>query len=504
MQTNLGEHQSIWVATANMIQNPSLTSDLRTDVCVVGAGIAGLTTAYQLVREGVKVVVLDDGPIGGGESSRTTAQLTYMLDKGYAETARLRGVDGARLAAASHRAAIDTIEQIVATEQIDCDFMRVDGYLFAPPGDDGTDLREELEALRRAGITDASYIDHVPIDGVTTGPALHIPHQGQFHVLRYLQGLARAIEQLGGQIYSGTRVHKVHGGTPTRLEVAGGYQVIADATVLATNAPINDMLGYSTRLFAYRTYVIAAQIPSGSMPQWIGFDTLDPYHYVRLQPGDGHDILLVGGEDHRTGQPDSEEDPFAALETWMRETFPMAGPITNSWSGQVLNSLDGLAFIGPDLVDQHVFVITGDTGIGMTHGTLGGMIISDLIGGISNPWAELYHPARLPLAAAGEVLHEGGNTITQYKELIIGGDVSSERVIAPDTGAIVGWGLTKRAVYCDAQGNLHRYSAICPHAGCVVGWNDIEKSWDCPCHGSRFDAYGKLLNGPANADMDSA
>jgi len=497
-----GVRQSIWEATAEVPAYPRLSANVRTGVCVVGAGIAGLSTAYHLAKGGAQVTVLDDGPVGGGESGRTTAQITCIIDKGYAETERLRGADGARLAAASHSAAIDEIERTVRDEQIDCDFMRVDGYLFLSPDDNLATLQEELAAARRAGLAGVEIVEQIPVEGMASGPALRFPNQAQFHVLRYLSGLCKAIERMGGQIYSGARVVRAHGGAPVRMELESGLEVVADAGVLATNAPLNDAIGYSSRVGAHRTYVIGARIPRGSVPPLLAIDTADPYHYVRIQSVDDHDVLLVGGEDHRTGQAEDLAAPFANLEDWTRENFPMAGDIDFRWSGQVLNSLDGLALIGRDLVDPNIYVITGNSGIGMTHSTIGGMLITELIAGRRSPWGDLYDPARLPLASAGGVLAEGANTISQLKEWITPSEVTSEDQIPPDSGAVIGLGLGKAAVYRDPQGVVHRYSALCSHTGCVIGWNDVEKSWDCPCHGSRYDAYGHLLNGPAKHDLD--
>jgi nitrite reductase/ring-hydroxylating ferredoxin subunit len=225
---------------------------------------------------------------------------------------------------------------------------------------------------------------------------------------------------------------------------------------------------------------------------------------VRIQPAGDHDVLIVGGEDHKTGQADDMEQRYSSLERWAREQFPMAGPSLYRWSGEVANSLDGLALIGPDLAAKNVYVITGQTGIGMTHSTIGGLIVADQITGQPNPWAELYHPGRAPLRGLGEVVSEGLNTAVQYAELLKGGDVRSEEEIAPGSGAVVGWGPGKLAVYRDDQGALHRRSAICTHLGCVVAWNDGERTWDCPCHGSRFDAYGKVVGGPARSDLRPA
>lgn len=497
-------HQSLWQETAATPQYPPLRNSVQTQAAIVGAGIAGLTTAYHLAQAGVAVVVVDDGPVGGGETGRTTAHLTCMLDKGYAEIQRLRGESGAMAAAASHRAAIETIERIVTAEAIDCDFRRADGYLCLGPDDTLETLQRELVAAHRAGLATVRMVDQPPFAGVGFGPGLHFPDQAQFHVLHYLNGLCRAIERMGGAIYCGTRIAKVHGGTPTRLETADGLTITADATVLATNAPINDALGYSSRVFAYRTYVIGLEWPDAVESPFLLYDTAEPYHYVRTQSDGERTVLIVGGEDHRTGLPDDDAVPFAALEQWTREHFPQAGAVRYRWSGQVLNTPDSLALIGPDIVDERVFVITGDSGIGMTHGTLGGMINADYILGRVNPWADLYDPGRLPVAAAGEVFSENATTISQAKEWLRGGDVSGVAEIGPDSGGVIGFGLAKTAVYRDLQGELHACSAVCTHTGCIVAWNDVEKSWDCPCHGSRYDAFGRVINGPAKADLAPA
>jgi glycine/D-amino acid oxidase-like deaminating enzyme/nitrite reductase/ring-hydroxylating ferredoxin subunit len=497
-----GERISVWEATAEPMLYPPPEADVQTEVCVVGAGIAGLTTAYLLAKEGVAVTVLDDGPVGAGESGRTTAQLTCILDRGYVETERLRGATGSMLASAAHHTAISMIEQIVREQRIDCDFTRLDGYLFLAPGDTSRTLEEELNAARAAGLTDTALTAGVPVVGMASGPALRFPNQGQFHILRYLRGLCRAIEAMGGRIYGGAHVEKVSSGERVEFELSDGLRVTANAGVLATNAPINDVIGYSSKVFAYRTYVIGLTIPKGSVPPLLIFDTAEPYHYVRIQPGASEDILIVGGEDHRTGQGEEGAQPFAALEQWTRANFPMAGPVIYEWSGQVLNSLDGLALIGRDLVEPNLYVITGDNGMGMTHGTMGGILVSDLIRGRSNPWEELFDPARLPLAAGATVLRENADTLLQLREWVSAGDARSEQEVAPGSGAVIGWGLGKTAVYRDPQGALHRYSAVCPHLGCIVAWNDIEKSWDCPCHGSRYDPNGRVLNGPSNSDLE--
>ena len=230
----------------------------------------------------------------------------------------------------------------------------------------------------------------------------------------------------------------------------------------------------------------------------------DPYHYVRLQAeSDGTEILIVGGEDHKTAQADDADARYARLEEWARERFPAIESVEFRWSGQVMEPVDGVAFIGRNPLDAHnVYIATGDSGQGMTHGTIAGILLTDLIVGRECSWAALYDPSRVTLGSAGEFAKENINVAAQYADYVTGGDVSSTDEIAQGTGAIIRRGLTKVAAYRDDTGTLHELSAVCTHLGCIVAWNSSEKTWDCPCHGSRFDSYGRVFQGPANSDLN--
>jgi glycine/D-amino acid oxidase-like deaminating enzyme/nitrite reductase/ring-hydroxylating ferredoxin subunit len=464
------------------------------------------------MEAGKSVVVLDDGPIAGGMTQVTTAHLSNAIDDRYFEIERMHGAMGARYAAESHTAAIHRIEAIIQRENLRCDFERLDGYLFLTPPEKEDVLDREREAAHRAGLIDVEKLGAVPLDSFTAGPCLRFPNQAQFHPLKYLAGLAEAIQRGGGTIFTDSHVDRIEGGTNAKLQV-GKHKVIADAVIVATNSPINDVVAIHTKQAPYMSYVIGARVPRGSIPAALYWDTGPvsqegrpvSYHYLRLQKARGcatHDMLIVGGEDHKTGQANDTQERHQRLETWARARFPMMEEVQFVWGGQVMETIDGLAFIGRNPGDEpNVFVVTGDSGMGMTHGTIAGILLTDLILGRENPWATLYDPSRKTFGAVGMFAKEALNMAVQYTDWVTAGEVGSEDEIEKGHGAILRRGMSKIAIYRDEKGSLHERSAVCGHLGCIVHWNPAEKTWDCPCHGSRFGKLGKVINGPANDDL---
>jgi glycine/D-amino acid oxidase-like deaminating enzyme/nitrite reductase/ring-hydroxylating ferredoxin subunit len=494
------QSESIWEATVELPESRPLTANLECDVCIVGAGIAGLTTAYLLARAGKQVVLLDDGPLASGMTHVTTAHLSNVIDDRFVNMLRWHGKEKSRLAAQSHAAAIDFIEQISDELQIDCDFRRIDGYLFSAGPESDVDLGDELEAARDAGVV-VERVPRAPLPDFDTGSCLRFPNQARFHPFKYLDGVATAFKRSGGKVFTNSHVDKIVSGEVARVEV-GDHAILAKAVVVATNSPINDLLALHTKQAPYMTYVIGVRVPKKSITDALYWDTLDAYHYVRLQPLDeGSDLLIVGGEDHKSGQADDPDERHQRLVDWTRERFPF-GEVEFTWGGQFMETIDGLAFIGHNPFDrENAYVVTGDSGMGMTHGTIAGMLLADLILGRENPWAELYDPARKTLAAAGPFVKENLNVAAQYLEWVTPGEVKSVDEIAAGSGAVIRRGMTKIAACRDENGNVTELSAVCPHLKCVVHWNQAERSWDCPCHGSRFHADGEVVNGPANRNL---
>jgi glycine/D-amino acid oxidase-like deaminating enzyme/nitrite reductase/ring-hydroxylating ferredoxin subunit len=404
------------------------------------------------------------------------------------------------LVAQSHTAAIAQIESIVAEEQIDCDFEHLDGYLFSANTDSRKKLQEEWQAARRAGLR-VRKLKQSPFD-LEFGPCLRFPGQAQFHPLKYLAGLARAFKRLDGRLFGETETKEIKGGKTIKIHTKGRAIVSAGAVVVATNTPINDLGKIYAKQEAYRTYVIGALVPAGSTPKALYWDMEDPFHYVRLQRmhanGKTQDLLIIGGEDHKTGQAEGIEGRFARLATWGREHFPGIKEIAFRWSGQVMESMDGLAFIGRNPKDDpNVYIVTGDSGAGLTHGTIGGILLRDLSVGRDNPWAALYDPARKTPRAPDTFLRNSPKAGGEYARWLTPGEVKTLQEIKPGMGAVIRRGSSKIAVSRDDAGTLHQCSAVCTHLGCIVSWNSTESTWDCPCHGSRFSSDGKLLNGPA-------
>lgn len=510
MDTHSGITESVWIKSALIKNSVSLDSNDEADVCIIGAGIAGLTTAYLMAREGRKVIVVDDGPIESGMSSRTTAHLSNSLDNRYYKLEHIRGTDIARLAAESHTAAIAQIASIIESENIECDFERLDGYLFLGPGDASNMLDEELSCAHRIGLTDVVMLERSPIESFDSGPCLRFPGLAQFHPIKYMNGLVMAIERNGGHVYSQTHINRIQGGDSPSAETAGGLVVSARDIVVATNSPINNVIAIYTKQSSYMTYVIGARIPRGSVQKALYWDTQDPYHYIRLYSpsidsgtGENHDILIVGGEDHKTGQADDGADRLARLEDWSKSHFPMICQIDYKWSGHCMETLDGLAFIGHDPGGlNHVYIATGDSGMGMTHGTIAGLLIRDLILGYKNSWEEAYDPARKDFKALGKFAEENINVAAELiKGHLSGSEIKAREELAIDQGAVISRGLKKIAVFRSENGHFMEHSAICRHLGCVVSWNSLEKTWDCPCHGSRYNSKGHVFNGPATFDL---
>jgi glycine/D-amino acid oxidase-like deaminating enzyme/nitrite reductase/ring-hydroxylating ferredoxin subunit len=505
MTTSLDRRsRSIWMTVDVAPNARAMEGDQTCDVVIVGSGIAGISTAYELALQGQRVIVVDRGPIAGGITARTTAHLAPLCDDLTSAMIRLRGEETSKLFYESQAAAVDRIEQIQKREEIDCDFRRLDGYLFQALNTDSAIIDEELEAVRKVGAPVHRLVG-VPLRHCENQHVLRYPRQGTFHPLKYLAGLAAVIETRGGRFYANTVVQRVEENDDSVTVTTDRGTITAQAAVVASNSPVIDRFALHTKMAPYRTYAMAFTISRDAIPDALYWDTLDPYHYVRLQPGEGRtDFLIVGGADHKSGEADDAGVRFEALEAWTRNLVPAAREVTHRWSGQVLDTIDYAGFIGRNPGNRNIYVHTGDSGQGMTHGVVGSLINSALILGKETRWAEVYDPSRKTPSGIGNFLRENATVAKNFAEYLAPGELSSIEQLKPGHGAIVRQGLSKVAAFRDASGELYTRSAACTHVGCHLHWNSFETCWDCPCHGSHFAVDGTALNAPAVSPLAEA
>lgn len=502
--------RSLWMREEPIApQARRLSENLQCDTVIVGSGIAGLSVAYELAIAGQTVVVLDRGQIAGGMTSRTTAHLAPVCDDGMATLAKMRGETMASRFHASQAAAVDRIEAIVGEHGISCNFRRLDAYLFPAPGRAFKHAREEQDkeykALRAAKVA-VEKARGIKLKGFEDAPVLHYKNQATFHPLKYLAALLREIEARGGRIFADSPVMELkETAQDVTVMLDSGMRVTAKNAVFATNSPTSDWVEIHSKMAPYRTYAMAFTMPRGTIPDALYWDMDDPYRYVRIQPGPGAtDYLIVGGADHKSGEANDGAVRFEGLEAWIRERIPGLGREVSRWSGQVLDTIDYCGFIGRDPGRKHTFIVTGDSGQGMTHGALAGILLRELIVDGESAWADIYEPSRKPVSAITNFVRENSTAIKNFAEYLMPGEIASAAELRPGEGGILRDGTSKIAVCRDKDGKLHARSAVCTHLGCHIHWNGTEQCWDCPCHGSQFAPNGDVLCGPAIAPLEDA
>ena len=493
-----------WITSSAGESYPRLERDERVDVVVVGGGITGLTAAYLLLLAGKSVTVIERERCATADTGHTTAHLTMVTDTGISALVEQLGRDHARAVWDSGLAAIAQIESTIDTLGISCDFQRVDGYLHAPFGtarpEEASRLEKESTVAIELGF-DADFVTGVPVAG---GAGVRLSHQARFHPRKYLTGLARAIVERGGRIYEQSAAEEFVD-APLGVNVHG-HRLSCDDIVLATHNPLVGVKNvataslFQTKLALYTSYVVAGAVTRGAVADALFWDTDDPYRYLRVQPGEDHDLVILGGEDHKTGQESDTGRCYARLERALTRMIPDVD-VRHRWSGQVIETPDGLPYIGRTA--EHQYAATGFSGNGMTFGTLGGMMMADAILGRRNPWADLFAPGR---KAVRHGLWDYIKENVDYPYYLIrdrfaGAEGRSLRAVPRGQGMVIERKGAKVAAYRDPHGSVTQRSAVCTHLGCIVHWNPAETSWDCPWHGSRFNTDGDVISGPAEAPL---
>ncbi len=491
--------ESVWRDGIAPAGYPRLERNLDVDVAIVGGGITGLTAALLLKRAGKTVAVLEGRRVGDGTTGRTSAHLTVALDERLSSLASTFGDDGARRAVQSARAAIDTIESLAAGLEIDCDFKRVPAFRWAELPEHLPVLDEELGRYADAGVV-VHRQDGLPFSSLAVG-ALRFDDQAIFHPLKYLEGLAAAVAGDGSHVFERTRVTKWDDGVPCRIRTSTGATVTAQELILATHSPIGLLVSMHTRLEPMTSFIIAARVDDPP-PLGLYFDMAAPYHYIRAASSDRPDLLVIGGADVKHGTRPDTAACYTQLAEFTRTRFSIQA-IERRWSAVLFEPVDGLPFIGPLPGASHVWVSTGYSGTGLTFGTVGGQLLADLIRRHDNGWAELYSPSRVkPIASARRFVSE--NVASAYHwvaDRLAPAPAGRGEDLPPGEGKLARVNGRKLALYRDPTGGLHAMSPKCTHSGCLVRWNGDDRTWDCPCHGGRFDAEGKVIAGPPMADL---
>ena len=485
--------RSLWLDTVDRQKCPPLDADVHADVCVIGAGITGLSAALELQREGRSVVLIEGRFVGAGATGYTTAKLSSLHGLVYDRLERMLGGDAARTYGAANQRGISRAFELAGELGIECDLRAKPNLTYTEDADGREPIEREVEAARRAGLP-AALVEVADLP-FPIAAAVRFGSQAEFHPVKFLAGLAEAFQQAGGRLHEGSFAVSVAAGAPCRVITDARRTITAGAVVVATHLPFLDRGLYFARCHPERSYVVATPYERGDATEGMYLSTESPAHSVRTHVLGDRTWLLVGGESHKTGQGDARER-YGRLEAWARERFGVE-PVLR-WATQDQIPVDGVPFIGPvDPISKNVYVATGFRKWGLALGIAAPELLSAWIDGRDHPWRALFDTRRLRLrASAGPLLKEGVNVAARFvgDRAVKRADVDS---IPPGEGRVIGAGAGQLAVRRDADGRLHALSARCTHMGCIVNWNSAEGVWDCPCHGSRFDADGHVIMGPA-------
>lgn len=494
-----GARKSIW---QEEIRRFSSDADLNQifDVAIAGGGITGISTALKLQQSGKKCILLEASNIGFGTTGGTTAHLNNFFDTTYDQAISDFGLDNAKLLSEVGKEAIGIIENNIRSFNIDCDFEAKNAYLFALDEQQQKQLKKIVDGASQVGI-EMNYTEEIPFP-IPFKEAVIIPGQAQFHPIKYIKALCEAFQSLGGIIQEDCLCESHDEQEEAVILKTSKGEIRAQHVVYATHIPPGLSVLHTTNA-PYRSYAIAFSLKDNTYPRELGYDLTEPYHYYRIQQIDGEDLLIAGGEDHKTGHEEDTGECFSKLENYVRRYFNV-DTARYSWSSQYYEPVDGFPYIGKLPASKgKIFTATGFSGNGMIFGTISSQIITDLIVTGSSRYEKIFSPSRIkPIAGFTEFVKE--NAVVAYdfiKDKLFAEKITSLAEVKEGEAKVVKYEGDSYAMYKETNGKMHLVKSTCPHALCEVRWNSAELSWDCPCHGSRFNVNGKLLTGPTVKDL---
>jgi glycine/D-amino acid oxidase-like deaminating enzyme/nitrite reductase/ring-hydroxylating ferredoxin subunit len=495
-----GRPVSLWLATTPETHYPPLSGDVSVDVAVLGGGITGIATAYFLKQAGATVAVVEAGRVVESVTGNTTAKITSLHGLIYDQLVSDFGEEKARLYGEAQETAKERIASLVGQLQIDCDFRRAAAYTYTLDEREREQVEREVEAAKRLGLP-AAYTEETELPFAVRA-AVRFDNQAQFHPRKYLLALAEKIPGGGSHVFEATRAFDIEDGEPCSVKTSGGT-VRAKSVVVSTHFPYYDPNIYFAAMYPTRSYVLGCCL-NGPVPQGMYVSTGTPHNSIRNNPYEGGELVMLGGEHHKTGQGGDTRERYQRLEEWARANFDVAS-VEFRWSTQDNNTVDGVPFIGKlSKGSERVYVATGFKGWGMTNSHVAALLLADVISGRENPWAELFDPSRFkPVTSARDFIRENMNVAKEFMaDRVSTPELKDLASIPRGGGEVVEWRGERVAVYKDERDTVYACSAACTHMGCVVHWNSAERSWDCPCHGSRFNYDGRVIQGPANEDLE--
>ncbi|TKK64328.1 FAD-dependent oxidoreductase [Ilyomonas limi] len=471
------------------------------DVIIAGGGITGITTALLLQKSGKNCLLLESNTLGFGTTGGTTAHLNTLLDTPYNTIAKDFGEKNAQLVAKAAQDALNLISNNISTYNIKCEYQTQAAYLFSQNSQQDKELDEMFRATAHAGVQ-VSYVNEIPIP-ISFTKAFKAEGQGKFHPIEYLFALAKQFEEAGGTVLQHCRVTNWHDDENVTVETTLG-KVEGRKLIFATHIPPGVSVLH-LRCAPYRSYAIAVELNDENYPDHLTYDLYNPYHYYRTQEVMGKKYFIAGGEDHKTGHVENTEACFLKLEAYVRKYFNVK-EMAFKWSSQYYEPADGLPYIGhmPGSQKGNIYAATGFSGNGMTWSHVAALVLCDMLTGVPSPYEELFSPGRIkPVAGFTAFVKENVDVAKEFvKGFFTRDKIESLSDLAHGEGKVANYEGEKIALYKDENGQLHAVSPVCRHLKCHVAWNIAEQSWDCPCHGARYNYNGKVITGPASTNLE--